>query len=62
MLAGRVEDVIRIIASRNPDGGFVDKQPVGNWFWGISFWTTNQISRYTGFDDNKIWFNSPKVG
>jgi prepilin-type N-terminal cleavage/methylation domain-containing protein/prepilin-type processing-associated H-X9-DG protein len=27
-----------------------------NWFWDVSFWTTNQISKYAGFDDNAIFF------
>ncbi len=28
----------------------------GPWFWDMSFWTTNEISRYAGFDDNEIYF------
>jgi prepilin-type N-terminal cleavage/methylation domain-containing protein/prepilin-type processing-associated H-X9-DG protein len=27
-----------------------------NWFWDVTFWTTNQISKYAGFDDNKVFF------
>lgn len=26
----------------------------GSWLWDLSFWSTNQISNYAGFDDNKI--------
>lgn len=26
------------------------------WFWDLTFWQTNEISKYAGFDDNKIFF------
>jgi prepilin-type N-terminal cleavage/methylation domain-containing protein/prepilin-type processing-associated H-X9-DG protein len=29
---------------------------IGNWAWDISFWTTNMISQFAGFDDREIWF------
>lgn len=28
----------------------------GSWLWDLSFWSTNQISNYAGFDDNKIYY------
>lgn len=27
----------------------------GYWFWDVSFWCTNELSRYAGFDDNQIF-------
>lgn len=30
--------------------------PPGTWLWDISFWSTNQISEYAGFDDNEVFF------
>ena len=29
---------------------------IGNWFWDLSFWSTNEISRYAGFDENEVFF------
>lgn len=29
-----------------------------NWLWDITFWTTNQISDFAGFDDNNVFFCS----
>lgn len=28
----------------------------GNWLWDMSFWATNEISRYAGFDENEVFF------
>lgn len=28
----------------------------GSWLWDLSFWSTNQISSFAGFDDNKIYY------
>ena len=35
---------------------WVPTQNVGFWMWDMSFWSTNKISEYAGFDDNKIFF------
>lgn len=29
---------------------------IDGWLWDMSFWTTNQMSRFAGFDDNKTFF------
>lgn len=28
----------------------------GGWLWDISFWSTNRISEFAGFDDNEVYF------
>lgn len=35
---------------------WVPTQPAGNWLWDVSFWSTNQISNYAGFDDNEVYY------
>jgi prepilin-type N-terminal cleavage/methylation domain-containing protein/prepilin-type processing-associated H-X9-DG protein len=32
------------------NNGSVPTSPAGNWFWDLSFWTTNQISQESGID------------
>ncbi len=29
--------------------------PSSSWLWDVSFWSTNQLSEYAGFDDNKTF-------
>lgn len=38
----------------NPSTGAVTSV-YGAWFWDVSFWCTNELSRYAGFDDNKVF-------
>jgi prepilin-type N-terminal cleavage/methylation domain-containing protein/prepilin-type processing-associated H-X9-DG protein len=46
---------IRLYAEENSDK--VPRDGVGgNPLWDVSFWSTNQISRYAGFDDNAVFF------
>jgi len=32
------------------NNGWVPTTPAGNWFWDLSFWSTNEISRESGID------------
>ncbi len=34
----------------------VPAQQAGYWLWDLSFWSTNQVSEYAGFDDNEIYY------
>ena len=34
----------------------VPTEPAGGWLWDLSFFSTNAISEYAGFDDNDIFF------
>lgn len=40
----------------NDNGGYVPTCGLGPWLWDISFFATNELSRYAGFDDNDIFF------
>ena len=35
---------------------FVPNTSAGWWLWDVSFYSTNQLSQYAGFDDNKTFF------
>lgn len=35
---------------------YVPTSNTGNWFWDMSFWSTNEISRFAGFTDNATYF------
>ena len=35
---------------------YVPNPGIGPWFWDMSFWATNEISRYAGFDESEIFF------
>lgn len=45
---------VMLYSNENED--FVPTTGNGYWLWDMSFWTTNEISRYAGFDDNEIFF------
>jgi prepilin-type N-terminal cleavage/methylation domain-containing protein/prepilin-type processing-associated H-X9-DG protein len=45
---------ISVYSYSNED--FVPTSSSGYWLWDMSFWSTNEISRYAGFDDNEIFF------
>ena len=34
---------------------YVPTSNTGNWFWDMSFWSTNEISRFAGFTDNATY-------
>ena len=36
--------------------GYVPTTGVGFWLWDMSFFATNEISRYAGFDDSEVFF------
>ncbi len=40
----------------NDNKDIVPNPGIGNWFWDVSFWATNEISRYAGFDESEIFF------
>lgn len=40
----------------NENDSLVPTSGLGPWLWDISFWCTNEMSRYAGFDDNDIFF------
>jgi prepilin-type N-terminal cleavage/methylation domain-containing protein/prepilin-type processing-associated H-X9-DG protein len=38
------------------NGSYVPTSNAGFWFWDMSFWSTNEISRCAGFSDNETFF------
>ncbi len=40
----------------NDNDSAVPRSEGGNWLWDVSFWCTNELSLYAGFDDNKTYF------
>lgn len=40
----------------NDNDAYVPTCGLGPWLWDISFFATNQISEYAGFDDNEVFF------
>lgn len=35
---------------------YVPTSNTGSWLWDMSFWSTNEISHYAGFDNNEVYF------
>ena len=40
----------------NDNDAYVPTSGLGPWLWDVSFWATNEMSRYAGFTDNKTFF------
>lgn len=40
----------------NDNASWVPTSDIGWWLWDMSFWSTNQISEYAGFDENEIFY------
>ena len=40
----------------NDNDSSVPKSQGGSWLWDMSIWSTNQMSKYAGFDDLKTFF------
>ena len=40
----------------NENDSYVPTCGLGPWLWDISFFATNELARYAGFDDNNIFF------
>ena len=51
----RQQSLGTILYSEENDS-WVPTTNAGYWFWDMSFWSTNQISKYAGFDDNEVYF------
>lgn len=49
---------VQLFANDHDSSVPVAKPDPAAWFWDVTFWTTNQISQYAGFDDNDIFFCS----
>ncbi len=45
-----------VLLYANENANFVPTTGGSPWLWDMTFWTTNEISRYAGFDDNEIFF------
>jgi prepilin-type N-terminal cleavage/methylation domain-containing protein/prepilin-type processing-associated H-X9-DG protein len=53
---------VQLFANENNSTVPIVQPDPANWFWDVSFWTTNQISLYAGFDDNDVFFCSANKG
>lgn len=40
----------------NDNDSYVPTCGLGPWLWDISFFATNELSKYAGFDDNEVFF------
>jgi len=45
-----------VLVYANENDNYVPTTGGSPWLWDMTFWTTNEISRYAGFDDNEIFF------
>ena len=50
------QQCIGTILYSNDNDSFVPTCGLGPWLWDISFYATNQMSLYAGFDDNEVFF------
>lgn len=50
------QQCLGVMLYADENDSWVPTQPVGWWLWDISFWTTEQISEYAGFENNEIYY------
>ena len=50
------QQCLGVMAYSSDNESYVPTTGMLPWFWDVSFWTTNEISRYAGFDSNKTFF------
>ena len=50
------QQALGVMLYADDSDSWVPTQDIGEWLWDMSFWSTNQISDYAGFDNNEVYY------